>query len=208
MAEPERHREAFAQIEKAGVTWVVVSTPARSAESTIELLEGFGSIYLARTRGGCVHWFSVRGGFDGTVALITGGAGDLGRAITLNFVEKGARTAVIDLDRDAAELAPDGIRVNNVAPDYTPTPGFTGVAASDLASAPAGVRVRIPIGRVGPPPTCRGVWSSLVSGLSGYVTGTTFHPDRGIYASGGSTGPDSGRDHAATGPRAGRPPDS
>lgn len=46
-AEPDRHRAAFAEIEKAGVTWVVVSTPARSATSTIEFLEGFGSTYLA-----------------------------------------------------------------------------------------------------------------------------------------------------------------
>ncbi|MGW1215018.1 LLM class F420-dependent oxidoreductase [Streptomyces sp. NPDC002499] len=44
--EPDRHREAFAELEKAGVTWTVVSCPARAASFTLEFLEGFGSTCL------------------------------------------------------------------------------------------------------------------------------------------------------------------
>lgn len=44
--EPDRHREAFTEIEKAGVTWLVVSSGTSSRESTIEFLEGFGATYL------------------------------------------------------------------------------------------------------------------------------------------------------------------
>lgn len=44
--EADRHREAFAELEKAGVTWVVVSCPARSAAATLEFLESFGAACL------------------------------------------------------------------------------------------------------------------------------------------------------------------
>jgi probable F420-dependent oxidoreductase len=44
--ESDRHRETFAELEKAGVTWTVVSCPARAASATLEFLDGFGSTYL------------------------------------------------------------------------------------------------------------------------------------------------------------------
>jgi probable F420-dependent oxidoreductase len=46
--EPDRHREALAEIEKAGATWVVVSGGGQSASATLEFLEAFGSTYLSR----------------------------------------------------------------------------------------------------------------------------------------------------------------
>ncbi|MBA2947906.1 LLM class F420-dependent oxidoreductase [Streptomyces himalayensis] len=45
--EPDRHREAFAELEKAGVTWVVVSSGTHSPSATLEFLEAFGSTYLS-----------------------------------------------------------------------------------------------------------------------------------------------------------------
>ncbi|MFI5662771.1 LLM class F420-dependent oxidoreductase [Streptomyces sp. NPDC051684] len=49
LAEPardaDRHREAFAALEKAGVTWTAVSCPSRSAAATMEFLEAFGTTY-------------------------------------------------------------------------------------------------------------------------------------------------------------------
>lgn len=44
--EPDYHREAFAELGKAGVTWVVVSCPARAASATREFLDAFGATYL------------------------------------------------------------------------------------------------------------------------------------------------------------------
>lgn len=44
----DRHRENFAELEKAGVTWIVVShPPARSFGETTEFLNAFGSAYLS-----------------------------------------------------------------------------------------------------------------------------------------------------------------
>jgi hypothetical protein len=42
----DRHREAFAEMEAAGVTWTVVSGATADHRATTEFLEGFGSTYL------------------------------------------------------------------------------------------------------------------------------------------------------------------
>ncbi len=51
--------------------------------------------------------------FSGAVAVVTGGAGGIGRALGLRLSAEGCRVAVVDLDREAAERAaseiPDAI---------------------------------------------------------------------------------------------------
>ena len=42
----DRHREQLAQLEKAGVTWTVITCEARSPDATFEFLEAFGTAYL------------------------------------------------------------------------------------------------------------------------------------------------------------------
>ncbi|MBB5915576.1 NAD(P)-dependent dehydrogenase (short-subunit alcohol dehydrogenase family) [Nocardia transvalensis] len=94
-------------------------------------------------------------------------------------VEQFARTL-------AVEVAPDGIRVNNVAPDYVPTPALARLPHADNAlHDPAGVRVAIPMGRVGTPTDISHCVVFLASALSTYLTGTTLHPDGGTHASSG-----------------------
>jgi probable F420-dependent oxidoreductase len=44
--EPDRHREALAQIEKAGATYAVVSSQTDDLSATLEFLDAFGSTYL------------------------------------------------------------------------------------------------------------------------------------------------------------------
>jgi probable F420-dependent oxidoreductase len=44
--EADRHRQALGEIEKAGVTWVVVTHQTRTPSATFEFLEAFGSTYL------------------------------------------------------------------------------------------------------------------------------------------------------------------
>lgn len=45
-AEPDRHRQAFAELEKAGVTWIVVSSRTNSRSATLDFLDAFGTNYL------------------------------------------------------------------------------------------------------------------------------------------------------------------
>ncbi len=97
------------------------------------------------------------------------------------------KAAVTSLTRTlAVELAPKGIRINTIAPDYIVTPG--------LASLTEGVREEVvalqhrigtPMGRVGRLEDAGGCALFLASNLSSFVTGTTLHPDGGAIASAG-----------------------
>lgn len=102
-------------------------------------------------------------------------------------VYSAAKAAVEQFGRTlAVELAPDRIRVNNVAPDYTPTPNMSKMTGGDGAySTEVGIRVGIPMGRAGEVADVSGCVVFLASGLSTYVTGSTLHPDGGTYASSG-----------------------
>jgi 3-oxoacyl-[acyl-carrier protein] reductase len=59
-------------------------------------------------------WWSERAGLEGTVAIVTGGAGGLGEAITLDLAANGVQVAVVDRDVEAvgrltAELQRRGV---------------------------------------------------------------------------------------------------
>lgn len=107
-----------------------------------------------------------------------------------NFaVYSAAKAGVTQFARSlAVELAPEGIRVNNVAPDITPTPGMVGISREgDLANYmdQSVAATSIPMGRVGVPTDVSSCVVFLASDLAGYVTGTTIHPDGGTLASSG-----------------------
>jgi NAD(P)-dependent dehydrogenase (short-subunit alcohol dehydrogenase family) len=94
-------------------------------------------------------------------------------------VEQFARTL-------AVELAPDLIRVNNVAPDFVPTPNLAKMSHGDSSfPTTAGLQIAIPMGRAGQVTDVSGCVVFLASQLSAYVTGTTLHPDGGTHASAG-----------------------
>jgi probable F420-dependent oxidoreductase len=44
--EPDRHREAFAEYERAGVTWLSIPVAIREPSATLDFIEAFGSTYL------------------------------------------------------------------------------------------------------------------------------------------------------------------
>ncbi len=48
-------------------------------------------------------WFEERGGLAGTVAVVTGGAGGLGRSIVTDLAANGVQIATVDIDVDACE---------------------------------------------------------------------------------------------------------
>jgi 3-oxoacyl-[acyl-carrier protein] reductase len=113
--------------------------------------------------------------------------------------------AVVQFARTiAVELAPDGIRVNNIAPDMVPTEGMPapGIVTTDADPdryEPWGpvhreaTRIAIPMGRPGTYEDIGNCALFLASDLSSYVTGTTLHPDGGaLAASGWFNWPDAG----------------
>ena len=48
--EPDRHREALAELEKTGVTSVIVSSSTHTPAATFEFLQAFGETYLSEGR--------------------------------------------------------------------------------------------------------------------------------------------------------------
>ncbi|MGC7101513.1 SDR family NAD(P)-dependent oxidoreductase [Amycolatopsis lurida] len=140
------------------------------------LLHVFHSCQLAlpRMRG------SGRGGSIINVTTI-----EAHRAAPGFAVYSAAKAAVTQFARSlSVEVAADGIRVNNVAPDYAPTPNMVRYLGGDGSDGP-GVRVAIPMGRAGLATDVSGCVVFLASGLSAYVTGTTLHPDGGTFAASG-----------------------
>jgi NAD(P)-dependent dehydrogenase (short-subunit alcohol dehydrogenase family) len=124
------------------------------------------------------------GGRGGSIVNLT--TVECHRAAPGFAVYSAAKAAVEQFGRTlAVEVAPHGIRVNNVAPDYTPTPNMTRIAGDAPPKSAAGTRISIPMGRAGELSDISGCVVFLASALSSYVTGTTLHPDGGSYASSG-----------------------
>jgi 3-oxoacyl-[acyl-carrier protein] reductase len=80
----------------------------------------------------------------------------------------------------AFELAPDGIRVNALAPDVTLTEGLAslGNLSSEIGRA-------IPMGRPGRVDEIASAAVFLASDMASYITGQTIHIDGGTHAAGG-----------------------
>jgi NAD(P)-dependent dehydrogenase (short-subunit alcohol dehydrogenase family) len=126
------------------------------------------------------------GGQGGSIINIT--TIEAHRAAPGYAVYSAAKAAVGQFGRSlAVELAPDAIRVNNVAPDYTPTPAMLRLATAESQNMTTdqGIQVAIPMGRPGRVTDVSSCVVFLASGLSAYVTGTTLHPDGGTFAASG-----------------------
>lgn len=92
-----------------------------------------------------------------------------------------SKAAVISMTRAfAAKLAPDGIRVNAVAPGPFATP----MTASTRANNAAGNYYlnRILLGRFGEPHEIVGPVAFIASAMASFVTGTTLVVDGGVLA--------------------------
>jgi NAD(P)-dependent dehydrogenase (short-subunit alcohol dehydrogenase family) len=128
-----------------------------------------------------------KGGRGGSIVNLT--TIECHRAAPGFAVYSAAKAAVEQFARSlAVELAPDGIRINNVAPDYTPTPNMLKISNGDADPATyamPGADISIPMARTGVVTDVSNCVVFLASALSSYVTGQTLHPDGGTYASAG-----------------------
>lgn len=102
-----------------------------------------------------------------------------------------AKAGVLNFTKTAAlELAPHGIRVNALAPDFTLTESLAQMAPSGVDNA----KLMVPLGRAGHVDEMAGAAVFLASDMSAYVTGQTLHVDGGTSAAGGwYHHPDDGR---------------
>ncbi|KAA0086553.1 SDR family oxidoreductase [Mycolicibacterium sp. P9-64] len=154
----------------------LVSTPMADIRRVFEV-NTFGTIGMIQAaatsmpeRGGSIVNITSRLAFVGVPTM------------ALYAASKGAVQA---LTRSAAvELAPRGIRVNDVAPGMTRTPLYEAwlAEAPDAARAERDVVSRIPLGRLAIPEDVAAAVAYLVSDDSLYVTGTTIRVDGGYTA--------------------------
>jgi NAD(P)-dependent dehydrogenase (short-subunit alcohol dehydrogenase family) len=93
------------------------------------------------------------------------------------------KAAVVNFTQTMAlELAPQGIRVNAIAPDVCLTEG---VLRQMPEAALRRQACRVPLGRIAEPAEIAGPAVFLASSLASYVTGVTLHVDGGTHAAGG-----------------------
>ncbi|MFT8246044.1 SDR family NAD(P)-dependent oxidoreductase [Roseomonas sp. BN140053] len=93
-----------------------------------------------------------------------------------------AKAALINLVRQAAaELGPDGVLVNAIAPGFIVTNLASGRLRNDPAAA-AALAESVPLRRVGTPGELKGLALFLASPASSYVTGAIIPVDGGVTA--------------------------
>lgn len=128
------------------------------------------------------------------VARVMVDAGEGGSIINVTSIEgvraapgygayAAAKAGVINLTKTAAlELAPQGIRVNALAPDITLTEGIRAVAPEGSERT---FGLTVPMGRAGHVDEMAGAAVFLASDMASYITGQTIHVDGGTHAASG-----------------------
>ena len=138
---------------------------------------------------------NVKGMFFGTQAFVKHcrAAGKGGAVVNMSSVHEelafphfasycASKGAVRMLTRDlAGELAPMGIRINNVAPGAIATPINQHLMDTPELLEP--LKKKIPLARLGQPEEVAGLVAFLASDEAAYVTGSTYFIDGGLTVS-------------------------
>jgi NAD(P)-dependent dehydrogenase (short-subunit alcohol dehydrogenase family) len=148
-----------------------VDTPLSVSETTWDAMTGVNlrsSFFLAREAGRHMR----DNGIKGRILLITSQHREMPRNLPHYSASKAGMTMV--MKELARVLAPDGIRVNSIAPGAIPGGGFV---AGNLDALVA----QIPLGRAGTPDDIAQVAVAVLSERFGrYVVGTTVEVDGGL----------------------------
>ena len=150
---------------------------------------GFDALYRANLRHVLVctrqvaRWM-VEANVAGSIMAVTSIEGV--RAAPGYAAYAAAKAGVINFTKTAAlELAPYGIRVNALAPDFTMTEGIARLSGNSPDQQSRLGTGMVPLGRAGHVDEMAGAAVFLASGLSSYVTGQTLHVDGGTHAGSG-----------------------
>ena len=112
----------------------------------------------------------------GGIVIYASTAGQRGSAVFSAYAtSKGGQ--LMFMRSMAKELAPDGIRVNCVAPGWTETDMSREAMDKEGRAA---ITASIPLGRIGQPDDCAGAACFLLSDLSRFITGSTITVDGGF----------------------------
>jgi 3-oxoacyl-[acyl-carrier protein] reductase len=123
----------------------------------------------------------MKGRRRGALVLVASTAGQRGEALHAHYAA--TKGAVISLTKSlAAELAPDGIRVNCVAPGWVRTP-MTEEALGDAVER-AKVLATIPLGRVGEPEEIAWPIAFAASEAAAFMTGEIVNVNGGAVLCG------------------------
>jgi NAD(P)-dependent dehydrogenase (short-subunit alcohol dehydrogenase family) len=148
-----------------------VDTPLSVSEETWDLMTDINlrsGFFLAREVGRHMR----NNGIKGRMILVTSQHREMPRNLVHYSASKAGMTMV--MKELARVLAPDGIRVNAIAPGAIPGGGF-------VADNLAGLVAQIPLGRAGTPDDIAQVAVAILSERFGrYVVGTTVEVDGGL----------------------------
>jgi len=156
----------------------IASMPEEQWRETlgVNLDSVFGLVQAAVAQMGRQQRIADESGSTGHIVLISSTAGQRGEAFHADYaVTKGA---LISLTKSlSSELAPQGIRVNCVAPGWVTTE----MSAGTLAHSELGPKVAagIPVGRPGHPREIAGPVLFLCTPLAGFITGEILNVNGG-----------------------------
>ena len=173
---------AGAEIGQIGVLVNNAGILIREGIDTANAHEKFRTVFDVNVMGG----FNVLHAFlpalratRGCVINIASGAAFIAQSGCIGY--SGSKGAVKMLTQSmAVDLAPDGIRVNAIAPGVIDTP-MTDATRNDPNRLAAFLR-RTPLGRIGQPDEIAQPALFLASSMASYVTGVTLPVDGGVLA--------------------------
>jgi 3-oxoacyl-[acyl-carrier protein] reductase len=171
-----RHTTAVNLDAVFGLVQAAVGQMLRQSELT-----GPGAGRETRTTAGPETGAPASGGARGHIVLISSTAGQRGEAFHADYaVTKGA---LISLTKSlSTELAPQGIRVNCVAPGWVAT-DMTAATLADAASGPK-IAAAIPLGRVANAREIAGPIVFLCTPLAGFISGEVLNVNGGAVLAG------------------------
>jgi NAD(P)-dependent dehydrogenase (short-subunit alcohol dehydrogenase family) len=172
----DRHRRLDVLVNNAAMdhTGDVLETPIEEVRELFDV-NVFGAIQMLQAAGRAMR------GRGGAIVNVSSRLASIG--VPTMAMYSAAKGAILSLTRGAAvELAPQGIRVNAVAPGMTRTPLFEAWAADEGSEVVARAAAAIPQRRFATPDEVAAAIAFLASDEAAHITGASLPVDGGYTA--------------------------